>query len=261
MVTHWKRHWDALPRQETYYPKNMIRFQVTADKLIDNTRTIFIKLDEKTRRPENAWIGHVYGFKEQDDRIHFKVYIERNIPLENIPRHLLLLKEGWYLELVEEAIPSECALLPPFFHLLLQTRDPETFENLTFWLLKLLGIHTLYKFRKQPGRADGFFILRDLAVIYDCTLNPRFEEIKGQQIENYCAQLKNGRLTYERTSFDISAFRKQVWIITKGVDRIIKRVDNITVREVSVQRLVEIYKSRIIKNINEEELVEELIRV
>jgi len=36
----------------------------TADKLVDNTRKIFIKLDGRTGNPEGAWIGYVYGFKD-----------------------------------------------------------------------------------------------------------------------------------------------------------------------------------------------------
>jgi len=261
MVTRWRGHWDALPKRETYYPKNTIRFEVTPDKLIDNTQTIFIKLNERTRSPEGAWIGYVYGFRDEGDRIHFRYHLQRSVPFSSLPPHLLSLKEGWYLELTEDVIPSECILFPPFFYLLLRTEDPREFENLTFWLLKLIGIHRLYRFEKQAGRADGFFIFGNLAVIYDCTLNPKFEEEKGQQIENYCAQLRSGILRYEENVFDISAFRKQVWIVTRGFDRVIKRMNDITVKEISVQRLIDIYKNRIMENLSEEELEEKFASV
>ena len=267
MITHWKGHWEALSERETYYTKNMIRFEVTPDKLVDYTRTIFIKLNEKTKSPEGAWIGYVYGFKDEGNRIRFRYNLERSIPLESLPKSLFSLKEGWYLDLEEwrsglrEVIPFECILFPPFFHLLLRTKDSKEFEDLTFWLLKLIGVHRLYKFEKQAGRPDGFFIFRNLAVIYDCTLNPRFEEEKEQQIMNYCAQLRSGKLEYERDIFDIGDFRKQVWIITRGNSRIIKRVDDIIIREVCVQNLIEIYKDRIIKNFSEEELEEKFLAI
>lgn len=261
MVTHWKGHWDALPKRETYYPKKIVYFEATADKLVDNTRTIFIKLDERTKNPEGAWIGYVYGFKDEGDRIRFRYHLQKSIPLESLPTYLLSLKEGWYLELTKEVIPFESILFPPFFYLLLRTKNPEEFENLTFWLLKLIGIHRLYRFEKQAGRADGFFIFRNLVVIYDCTLNPRFEEEKRQQIENYCAQLRSGKLEYERDAFDISNFKKQVWLITRWRSRIIKRIDDITVKEVPVQKLIEIYKNRIVEDIGEEELEQEFLAI
>jgi hypothetical protein len=188
--------------------------------------------------------------------------------LDKIPSNYLSLKEGWYLFeetfekiLIEEIIPLEYVLYPPFFYSLLRTRDWEEFENYTFWLLKIIGINNIYKFEKQKGRADGFFIFRNLAVIYDCTLDIKFEETKNQQIENYCAQLKSGRLEYEKVSYDINQCQKQVWIITKGTSKIIKQIDDIVVKEVSIQDLIKIYRKRMNENINEKELEELLVNI
>jgi hypothetical protein len=130
---------------------------------------------------------------------------------------------------VEEAIPP----------------DWKEFENHTFWLLKLIGIHRLYRFEKQRGNADGFFIFGNLAVIYDCTLEEEFDETKKQQIQNYHAQLKSGKLEHEKTFYDISHRQKQVWITSRGSPRVIKQIDDITVKEVPVQELIKIYKTRI----------------
>ena len=49
----------------------------TADELVDNTRTISIKLDGRTRNPEGAWIGYVYGFKDEGDRIRFRYHLRK----------------------------------------------------------------------------------------------------------------------------------------------------------------------------------------
>jgi len=262
MVTHWDGHWDALPNNETHYTKKMIRFELKADKLLDRAPTLFVKLNKETKKPEKAWIGYVYGFKDEDNKVHFKVHIEKSISLKDIPQHYLSLKEGWYLEeKVEPIIPPEFALYPPFFYSMLTTSDWKGFENFTFWLLKLIGIHKLHRFEKQRGRADGFFIFGNLAVIYDCTLEGEFDTTKRQQIENYCLQLKSGRLEHEKTFYDVSHCQKQVWIITRGALRIIKQIDDISIKEVPVQELIKIYKTRIKEDIGEKELEKALISI
>jgi cold shock CspA family protein len=77
--------------------------------------------------------------------------------------------------------------------------DPAEFEDYTFMILRLLGIHSLYQYDKknQAGRADGFFIIGSLAVMYDCTLRNTFEEHKKEQIENYVNKLKNSQITID----------------------------------------------------------------
>jgi len=264
MVTHWDDHWDTLPNNETHYTKKMIRFELKADKLLDRTPTLFIKLKSKDiKKPEKAWIGYVYGFKEEGDKIRFKVQIEKGLSLAEVPKKFLSLKEGWYLETgsLEPGIPHEIILYPPFFYSLLSTNNWEEFENLTFWLLKLIGIHKLHIFKEQRGKPDGFFIFGNLAVIYDCTLEEKFEETKNQQIGNYCAQLKSGKLEHEKTQYDISQSQKQVWIISKGNPRIIKHVDDITVKEVPIHALIKIYKKRIEENMDEKELEKVLANI
>ncbi|WP_228038268.1 hypothetical protein [Nostoc sp. LEGE 12450] len=66
-------------------------------------------------------------------------------------------------------------------------------------VLRLLGIHNLYQYDKknQAGRADGFFIIGSLAVMYDCTLRRNFDEHKKEQIENYVNKLKNSQMTID----------------------------------------------------------------
>jgi hypothetical protein len=57
-------------------------------------------------------------------------------------------------------------------------RDYAEFEDLVFVVLRLLGIHKLYKYKRtdQAGKADGFFIIGNLSVIYDCTLKQDFSD-------------------------------------------------------------------------------------
>jgi hypothetical protein len=131
-------------------------------------------------------------------------------------------------------------------------------------LLKLIGINNICKIDKkeQAGREDGFFVFGDLAVIYDCTLNPNFRIDKEEQIKNYCRRLEDEEELSCKSKgrpFKIKNKRKQVWIITRNKTQEIKNYpgDNgkiILVKEISIYDLIEIYIKRIKENLFEDEL-------
>jgi len=251
MVTHWMNHWDNLPGNETYFTKKMFGRGMSEDKIRENTPTIFIKKNMQTRKPEKAWEGSVYGFRDENNRIYFKVKIDREI---SIPSEYMEYPEGWYAEGIEEEIPLKAVNYPPFFYILNTTNDYKEFEKYVYNLLKLLGIHQIFRYEKQRGQPDGFFKFGNLAVIYDATLEGTFVRTKETQINNYCSQLKAGSLTYMNRVIDISRCIHQVWIITRGTPRILKRVDDITVKEVTVSELIKVYSDRLEKDIDEVEL-------
>jgi hypothetical protein len=143
----------------------------------------------------------------------------------------------------------ESELYPAFFDKLLSTSNWEEFEQYTYYLLKLLGIQTAYKFlgERQAGKADGFFKFGNLAVMYDCTLdNDALEEKKKDQIINYCSRLKLGSLELSNNAIEeFHNYHKQVWIITRGSTRRIKLVNNIAVKEVALGDIMNIYQERL----------------
>ncbi|MBD2663272.1 hypothetical protein B6N60_03136 [Richelia sinica FACHB-800] len=134
--------------------------------------------------------------------------------------------------------------------------DPAEFEDYSFMLLRLLGIHNLYQYDKksQAGKADGFFIVGSLAVMYDCTLRKNFEEHKKEQIENYVNKLKNSQITIDvkitdgrikKKTLQIQGKNRQVWIITQNQTREFYDVDGIRVKEVSIQDLLKVFNKRL----------------
>ena len=136
------------------------------------------------------------------------------------------------------------------------------FEDLVYYLLKLLGIHDIIKFERQKRTSRRIFKFRNLAVVYDVTLEHNFEKSKSQQIENFCSSiLKRGEIRYERTSFRFSESRKEVWIITKNASRVIRKIDDITVKEVSIYDLIELYEHRIRQNLTEDEFETRLLSI
>lgn len=155
--------------------------------------------------------------------------------------------------------PSFKLLLEKFsdaFALVEQIKGSDEFEDAVFALLRMLGIHAVYQYPReaQAGRADGFFILNNLAVMYDCTLRDSFEEYKKDQIENYVNKLSNkSQLTIETRRSDggrgskelqIQGKSRQVWIITRGSTREIRDYDGIKVKEVAIKDLIEIAMKR-----------------
>jgi Development and cell death domain len=153
----------------------------------------------------------------------------------------------------------------PLFDASLNTSNWEEFEDYVYYLLRLLGIHDVYAFPKQQqqGRPDGFFKISDFGVLYDCTLLTQDLIVKkSQQITNYVAQVKKGSFEIDIKK-SVSFFSKigQVWIITKGQNRLIKNDNGTLVKEISVQSLIQIYEKRILEKWNEIELADELRRI
>ncbi|OCG16818.1 hypothetical protein A9G24_03765 [Gilliamella sp. App6-5] len=135
--------------------------------------------------------------------------------------------------------------------------DPLAFEDSVFNLLKVIGLNKIFQFDRdnQAVKADGFFIIENLAVMYDCTLQKNFESFKEEQIENYINKLnQKAQLTFNIKKNDggitpktipLTGKNKQVWIITKGESKEISDFDNVKVKEISIYDLCEIYKKRL----------------
>jgi len=170
--------------------------------------------------------------------------------------------EGWYLE--EEAICERIddELEPPFFKKLILTVKWEEFENYTHLLLKLLGLHNLYMFRayNQRGRADGFFIFNNLVVLFDMTLECDFESKKEEQIENFCSQLNRGKIEFNNRSFNIlNHLNSMDNNAGPNNSRILKNIDTIIVKEVPIAKLFEIYRKRLLDELDEVQFQKELV--
>ncbi len=135
--------------------------------------------------------------------------------------------------------------------------SPDDFEDAVYLLIRLLGIHTAFQFdrKNQAGKADGFFIIENLAVMYDCTLITSFSDYKEDQIDNYVNKLnQKSQITLEirkpdggtaSKTIQISGKKRQVWIITRGTTKELTDYDGIKVKEVSVKDLALIFSKRV----------------
>lgn len=126
--------------------------------------------------------------------------------------------------------------------------DPYVFEDYCFMIIKLLGLTDAYQYprAKQAGNADGFFKIKALEVLYDCTLSEFYQEYKKDQIENYIGKLNKTQITIDKKEISLNTTNnKQVWIITKGKTQIIKDSDNILVKEISLNSLIDLLEDRL----------------
>jgi hypothetical protein len=273
MITDWDDHWDNIQSKSTYYTERLIKFNLQSHQLVENAPTLFIKVEAETHKIIGAWFGYVRNFRKEKKKIRFDVQREEEVDLNealNIIKSIDAIpkpespKSGWYLaSQIKSLEPEESALYPPFFYNLIKPKDHSEFEDLVFQLLKLIGINNICKIdrKRQAGMEDGFFVFRNLAVIYDCTLKTDLTD-KEEQINNYCRRLDDVvelSCKSKGKPFNIKNKKKQVWIITRNKTQKIKDYpgdngESILVKEISINDLIEIYIKRMKENLIEEEL-------
>lgn len=270
MVTHWNGYWDNIRDNRAYYKSTMLRGIVNGNVFVDGTETVFVKVSEKnTKKLEKVWLGRVNNISRESDRIYFKVRIDKQLIGEDIDQYKdKYIESGWYIEntkTTEKYSDNEVSknlnfLYPSFFDDLLITKDWKNFEILTFYLVRLLGIHAAYNFeiKNQAGKADGFFKFQNLAIIYDCTLENDFDEKKKDQITNYCSQLQRGIIEICDTIEEFHNHQKQVWIITRGKPRLIKKINDVVVKEILIDDLIGIYEYRLQNMVSADDLENQL---
>ena len=136
------------------------------------------------------------------------------------------------------------------------TNNWKEIERNTYYLLKLLGIPLTYNFldERQAGKADGFFKIGNLAVIYDCTLyKGDIERNKSEQINNYYNCLKQGRMEIsQNTTEEFYSHHKPVWIITQNQTRQIKVINSIEIKEIAIQDIMNLYQERLITTLSDQ---------
>ncbi len=252
-------HWNE-PRGEAHYTIRMLKSGLSRTNLVENTPTLFVQRNWDTNAVEGCWEGKVHDFlfkKDEKGRVAvwFSYDLDRQVSL---PAEYANFPVGWHC--IENIPAQRHKFDPPFVSDLIDTNDWQIFETHVSWLLKLLGVHNLYAFDRenQPGRPDGFFKLGRSAIIYDATLNGDFVSAKKDQVNNYCNQFKAGYLDYDGGTVDVRECEKQVWIVTKGTTHILRRVDDITIKEVNVQDLLDLNEKRILENLHEDQLSYEL---
>ncbi|RLF49443.1 MAG: hypothetical protein DRN20_02155 [Thermoplasmata archaeon] len=252
----------ARVRGRRRYTIDYLRGGMEVNKLKENTETIFIQLHGGEIK--NAWFGKVCNIEIGRDRKSNKIAIWFNPRIDGKmpnPKEYADYPIGWYVE----GIPENSIITPPLFQILEETNNWRQFEQYTYYLLKLLGIHNIHTYREQKGEPDGVFKVKNLVVIYDCSLKRDLDN-KSTQIKNYCDMLLHDRVSYReenggRRKIPTYGCKKRVWIITRGIPREIEKVGEVLVKEVPIYSLIDLYMKRVIENYDEEKLELELLAI
>lgn len=249
------------------YPKRLINDNILTNNLIPNSECIFVN-----RTLQKQFIGVFHKIIEPiDNNVNFKITIQKEVEYDK----KLISYKGWnilpeadFIYKIKEIQKTSnknksIQFLPPFFDEIQTTKDWRRFEELSFYLLKCIGISEIIKVdpTRAAGKYDGFFKYRNLAVIYDSTLNENFQLDKDIQIKNYCDRLRDGIIDSVDKSITFYDSRKAIWIITQGKNKLIKTINNIRIKEITVEKLCELYLERLLKNFSEEELEEQLFNL
>jgi hypothetical protein len=282
MVTGWRKHWDGVKR--TYYTANLFKGNVPPQ---DGTKTLFIKIPSNEDARQGAWVGTVMNITHDagKGRYDFDVCDLRAI---NWDDQFGKLSPGWYeidandiskdeigkiiqaidkksvsqqTRVSKSGILTESDLVPPMFYRLMVTNNSDEFEALGAAALQMLGIHKLYTYdpSKQAGRSDGFFVFKDIAVIFDFTLDTNWRQRKKQQVSNYVNQLKSGTISIDNVSHDVNGKKKYVWIIVKGDGtKFIEQRDDVVIKQVDIRDILDLIVKRVLERMTEDQLAERL---
>ncbi len=248
MVTHFSDHWDKCTNGKTSYQKKMLRNGINFSNLVENTETIFIKINQETKHVEKVWDGYVSNFDKNDstDKINFKVHIKNEI---QCPEKYKKYSPGWYKEDNSINKNNQFNIFDPPFFPQLNSNNFEEFEDNVYLLLKLIGIHNIHKYDKnsQAGKSDGFFKFANTAVLYDATINSNFVEYKHDQIRNFSSQLKEkNEFEFGKHSYTVTNCNKYVWIITRNKSsNYTQNLDGIIIKEVTINSLINLFHERL----------------
>jgi len=277
MITAWSGHWDTPKAKSTLFRHRYIsKDQLKYGPWPDEANTLFIKCNFETKTFEKSWRGKASNFRaatyEDEPAVRFDVSALQTFPC---PEEFKKLSIGWHAaplvgktdsslnrhklndvqkyKVANQASEIDSPNLFPQFFKEMETCDWASFENYTFILLRLIGIHDIHKVPQidNRGKADGFFKLGSLAVLYDATLDSKFDQSKKVQVDNYVNQIKEDKITIQHHTFTIRDLSKQIWIITRGdTARLLKNEDSIKVKEIPIKVLIAFYRKRLSDEIN-----------
>ena len=159
----------------------IITKELCKDRVSTTTHNYFFEVKEASNGSRYVVIDQI---RKQGDRkgekAKIRIFQDELLEFQRVLQKMIrfALNEDQPANVVTKIQPSgqenpDSELSPAFFNKLLSTHDWKEFERYTYYLLKLLGVQTAYKFLDEPqaGKAYGFFKFGILAVIYDCTLD------------------------------------------------------------------------------------------
>jgi hypothetical protein len=236
------------------------------ERFSSGTHTYFLELKETLHGSKYVVIDQRRKVGEEYESAKIRIFEDELLEFQRVLDKLIrtgLTEDPYPIQVKQSTIVTTLTsqssdLSPAFFNKLLTTNAWREFEQYTHYLLKLIGIQAAYTFlgERQAGKADGFFKIGNLAVLYDCTLDDVYlEDNKKEQVMNYCNRLRQGSLELKgRVTTEFYQHHKQVWIITRSPSRRLKLINEIEIKQINIQDLIAIYHERLYNNDSDEYL-------
>jgi len=92
LTTYFQNHWDQITSNRTYYSKQFL--DLKSDQIVNNTPTIFLRINKVSKNIEKAWVGKIYDIEETQEKINYSVHIDTEIELEP---EFTRTKIGWFV--------------------------------------------------------------------------------------------------------------------------------------------------------------------
>ena len=80
LTTFFQDHWDQVRNNRTGYKLEYVN--IPSEQLINNTPTIFLRINRQTREIEKAWLGKVFDIETTEDKLNFSLIIDSEIEVQ-----------------------------------------------------------------------------------------------------------------------------------------------------------------------------------
>ena len=95
LITCWPKHWDKISGTSSY-PYSMLKgLLLNPANLVDDTPSLFIKVNRDTRIPEKCWEGKVLKVTKRTDKVWFQFNLVRGV---DCSERYAGSPDGWYGE-------------------------------------------------------------------------------------------------------------------------------------------------------------------
>lgn len=103
LTTYFQDHWNKVKNNRTSYITKYLK--IDRNKLINDTQTIFLRINKDTNVVEKAWLGKVYNIEEIGDKTYYSIKIDNEIELEP---DIIRTKIGWYvIDTILQYVPPQ----------------------------------------------------------------------------------------------------------------------------------------------------------
>jgi hypothetical protein len=94
LTTFYPDHWNNVPNNRTSYLRKFL--SVSSNQLVNNTPTIFLRINRGLLMVEKAWLGVIHNIEYSDTILNFSIKIESELDVK-LKEEFIRTKIGWFV--------------------------------------------------------------------------------------------------------------------------------------------------------------------